>query len=185
MGQLLNLALATNQSVNAFGHEANLTYGDLSNNPGISYNDAYAIVGGGRIDRAKSTKSRLLRKQSTMFRSYTSLFGTLLIRRASRSTSFADNKLQSASKTYSSSVSSWFFRPSFLSRCFEYQSLNTYGSIQRAIRIYPLIQDDHPIWTMCAHGDLVGIQALLSTRRVSPFSVDTKGMTLLHVSYRK
>lgn len=185
MGQLLNLVSSTNQSANTFGHEVTLMHGDLPNGPGSSSNDAYAILGGGYSVRPNSTRSGLLRNQSTVFRTYTGIFGTLFNRRVSQSTVFTDNKSQLASKTYSSSVSSWVFRPSFLSRGFEYQSLNSCGFIQRAIRIYPLIRNNHPVWTMCAYGDLRGIQSLLSTRQVSPFSVDNEGVTLLHVSYRK
>ncbi len=58
--------------------------------------------------------------------------------------------------------------------------MNAYGYIQRALKIYPIIPDDHPIWRMSVRGDLEGVQTLFATNQVSPFSVDANGFTLLH-----
>lgn len=60
--------------------------------------------------------------------------------------------------------------------------MSTSGFIRGALRIYSLIPNNHPIWRMCRCGDLEGVQTLLSSRQVSPFSVDTDGTTLLHIA---
>jgi hypothetical protein len=179
IGQLHNQLLASNQTTNTIRQELVLLRSDLTGKPKESSNEPCDVVQG------RSTRSRIIRKQSVVCRYYTSIFGKLLIRRVSQVASFCDTKLRSAAKTCSTTTeSSWVFMPSFLSLCFEYQSMSTSRFIQGALRIYPLIPNDHPIWRMCGCGDLEGVQTLLSTRQVSPFSVDTDGRTLLHVGQR-
>jgi hypothetical protein len=144
-------------------------------------NETSTVIRSCANNEGKSTSSKISRKQSIVFRKYTSLLGKLLIRTVSKTVIFSDTQLQSTSETYSTWASSCAFMPSFLSQTFEYQSFSTCGFVQRALRISPIIPSDHPIWKMCNLGDLEGIQNLLSTRQVSPFSVDTDGLTLLHV----
>ena len=129
------------------------------------------------------TRGRIIRKQSITFRQYTGIFGKLLIRTMVESAKSLDSTMQSTLEAYSATATSWAIMPSFLSRWFEYQSMNTYGCVQRALRIYPMIPINHPIWRMCCCGDLKGVQTLLETRQVFPFSVETDGSTLLHVCY--
>jgi hypothetical protein len=112
----------------------------------------------------------------------------LIIKREVRISNFGDGEESSASN-YTRSESAWIFVPSFLSRHFDFRYLNTCGHIERSIRTYPMIPDNHTVWNMCRMGDLNGIQKLLSARQISPFSVDSDGDTLLHVRstffYRK
>lgn len=84
---------------------------------------------------------------------------------------------------YTQSESTWVFIPSFFSQCVELKFSNTLGSVQRSLRTYPIIRENHPIWGMCERGDTTGIQTLLSKREVSPFSIDHYGRTLLYVGY--
>jgi hypothetical protein len=184
MRQILKQISSTNQTANAHRHQLVLKNSDPASEPSIACNRTHVMAEDRPNNRVKWSRSRLLRKQSVIFRSHSGILGKLLIRRISQSASFSDQEFQSTSGTYHSRASSWAFMPSFLSRGFEYQSWNTSGFIQRAIRIYPLIRNDHPIWKMCTYGDLRGIQHLLSARQVSPFSVDAEGLTLLHVSRR-
>jgi hypothetical protein len=71
--------------------------------------------------------------------------------------------------------------PSFLSYAFDFRYLNTCGYVERALRTYPVLPYDHPVWNMCWGGNLKGIQKLLSDRQISPFSIDDRGNTMLHV----
>lgn len=144
-------------------HELVLLRNELLSKPTETSTETHAVVVG-CANFEKSTRSRISRKHSIACREYTTIFGKLLVRTVSKSATFVDGGLRLASESYTMSSSSWVLMPSFLSRVFEYQSLNTYGFIQRALRIYPLISGDHPIWRMCSNGDLEGIQALFSTR---------------------
>jgi hypothetical protein len=174
---------STHQTRNTISHELILLRHDLANKSHRTPNEARDTIRGAANNLEKSTmpRSRIIWEQSVIWRSYQSLFGKLLVQKVSKFADFTDENAQSAHLPYSTSTSSWSFVPSFLSRAFAYQSLTTCGSIQRSIRIYPVISRWHPIWNMCRGGDLHGIQTLLSTRQVSPFSVDEDGQTLLHV----
>jgi hypothetical protein len=174
---------STHQTANTISHELILLRHDLANKSHGTPNEARDTIRGAANNLEKSTmpRSRIIREQSIVWRRYHSLFGKLLVRKVTRFADFTDENAQPAQLPYSTSTSSWSFVPSLLSRAFDYQSLTTCGSIQRSIRIYPVISRWHPIWKMCRRGDLHGIQTLLSTRQVSPFSVDESGITLLHV----
>ena len=174
---------STHQTTNTISHELILLRHDLANKSHRTSNEARDTISGAANNPEKSTmpRSRIIREQSIVWRRYHSLFGKLLIRKVSKFADFTDENAQSTQLPYSTSTSSWSFVPPFLSRAFDYQCLNTCGSIQRSIRIYPVISRWHPIWNMCSGGDLKSIQTLLSTRQVSPFSVNEIGETLLHV----
>jgi hypothetical protein len=172
---------ATNQTTNSISQELILLRNDLANKRETACNKTSLTVRGCSNKQVGSPTPRISRRQLTAFQSYTSIFGKLIIRRASKTSNFNEDGSPTDPETYSSTTSSWTFMPSFLSRNFEYQSFSSFGSIQRAIRIYPVIPDDHTVWTMCKIGDLKGIQKLLSTQQVSLFSVDKYGFTLLHV----
>jgi hypothetical protein len=163
-------------------HELVLLRSDLAGKLDNSPNETPATLVGHTNDQGKSAKSRISKKQSMVFRRYSGLLGKLLIRTVSESTSFINSDIDST-ETYSASTCSWAFMPSFFSHFIEYQSFSTYNFVKRALRIYPLIPEEHPIWRMCRVGDLKGIQGLLCTRQVSPFSVDIRGTSLLHVSH--
>jgi hypothetical protein len=174
---------STHQTTNTISHELILLRHDLASESHRTPNEARDTIRGAANNLEKSTmrRPRIIREQSIVWRRYHSLFGKLLVRKVTKFEDFTDKSAQSAQLPYSTSTSSWSFVPSFLLRVFDYQSLSTCGSIQRSIRIYPVISGWHPIWAMCRGGDLKGIQTLLSTRQVSPFSVDEDGQTLLHV----
>jgi len=174
---------STHQTTNIISHELILLRHDLASKSHRTPNEARDTIRGAANNLEKSTmpRSRISREQSIVWRRYHSLFGKLLVRKVTKFADFTDGNAQSAQLPYSTSTSSWSFVPWFLSRVFDYQSLSTYGSIQRSIRIYPVIPRWHPIWAMCTGDDLKGIQTLLSTRHVSPFSVDESGQTLLYV----
>ena len=113
---------------------------------------------------------------------YYGLLGKAFVKRKTQSTKLGCNGklfIESCSKCETTLV----FMASFLSTCVEFQYVSTFGSIQRSLRTYPLLPYDHPIWDMCGDGDLKGMQTILGERRVSPFSVDSGGWTLLHVSF--
>jgi len=174
---------STHQTTNTISHELILLRHDLANKSHRTSNEARDTISGAANNPEKSTmpRSRIIREQSIVWRRYHSRFGKLLVRKVSKVADFTDENAQSAQLPYSTSTSSWSFVPPFLSRAFDYQCLTTCGSIQRSIRIYPVISGWHPIWAMCRGDDLKGIQTLLSTRQVSPFSVNEYGQTLLYV----
>jgi hypothetical protein len=182
--EVLNGQLSsTHQTTNIIGHELILLRHDIANKSHRTPNEARDTIRGvaNNLEISTMPRSRIIREQSIVWRRYHNLFGKLLVRKVSNFADFTDENAQSAQLPYSTSTSSWSFVPSFLSRAFDYQSSTTCGSIQRSIRIYPVISVEHPIWGMCSRGDLKGIQTLLSMRQVSPFSVNEYGETLLHV----
>jgi hypothetical protein len=113
------------------------------------------------------------------------VLGTIYTRKSSQSIDYSTKKLPSHGGLHVKNKTTWTFLPSFLSLCIEVQYIDTCGSIQRSLRTYPLIPDDHPIWWMGWLRELPisDFQALLTSHTVSPFSVNSRGSTLLHVSY--
>ena len=77
----------------------------------------------------------------------------------------------------------WIFIPWFCSHYIRAHYSKASGLIQASFRIYPLISSSHPIWKMCETGNLLCLQAFFDDRTLSPFGVNSKGMTLLHVSF--
>jgi hypothetical protein len=116
---------------------------------------------------------------------YRNIFGTISTRIMSQSINHSEKKFLSHRGFYIKNETTWTFIPSFLSLCIEVQYTDTCGSIQRSFRTYPLIRDDHPIWYMgwMQPPSTPDFQALLTSGTVSPFSVNSTGSTLLHVSY--
>jgi hypothetical protein len=125
--------------------------------------------------------SKLSKRQSIAFSSYSGPFGKLRIRRKISDSTFGDEEEPSPKAAYAKNETTWTFMPSFLSYAFDFRYLNTCGHIERSLRTYPVIRYNHPVWEMCERGDLKGIQKLLSDRQISPFCVDSYGRTLLHV----
>lgn len=76
---------------------------------------------------------------------------------------------------------SWLLIPSFLSRCVQLQYISSFKSIERRLRTYPIVRDNHPVWDMCEFGRVSCIQNLFSSCEISPYSINTEGKTLLHV----
>jgi len=71
---------------------------------------------------------------------------------------------------------------SFMNRRFHLSQEVTFGTISRALRTYPVVSRDAPVFKMCRSGDLKGLQAAFSDGNTSPLVLDTNGWTLLHVS---
>lgn len=182
MGQLHDKISDTHQSTESIRNELVLLRKSLLRTPKGASEGSRAINGRCSNNVDVSTKFKLSVKHSMSFQSYVGLFGKLLVRRTWQPASFTEDELQPKSETYSTTSSSWAFFASFLSLVVEYQSLRACGLVQRALRIYPLIPSDHPVWRMCWLGDLRGIQTMISAQQVSPFGVDVRGQTLLHVS---
>ena len=86
-------------------------------------------------------------------------------------------------ESYNRSETTWIFLPSFFSSCVELKYMSILGSVNRSLRTYPLLPHSHPVWNICYNGNLKDLQALLSERQVSPFSVDIRGSSLLHVGF--
>jgi hypothetical protein len=120
-------------------------------------------------------------RQSQSLAIYENILGRVYIRRASQSIVFQDDKNHSSEEAYERTECTWMFIPSLFSRCIELRFVNLLGSIQRSLRIYPVILRDHPVWDMCRTNNIEGIQKLFSNRQISPFSVSPTGWTLLHV----
>ncbi|KAE9365956.1 hypothetical protein N431DRAFT_385949 [Stipitochalara longipes BDJ] len=177
-GHLLEQVTATNQMTTTISKNLLLlTNGSSTDtNYGLSAT-ATARIRGNRGD----TKVKLSKRQSITFSSFSGPFGRLMIRREAQDSVFEDEK-GSSDISHAQSKSTWVFMPSFLSYAFDFQYLNTCGYVERTLRTYSVVQDNHPIWVMCWEGDLKGIQKLLSDREISPFSVNQRGRTLLHVS---
>lgn len=72
--------------------------------------------------------------------------------------------------------------PFFMKRGFELRLLNSFGRISRTLNIYPVLPQGSQVFSMCCAGDLEGLQTAFSNGSVSPFVLDTRGWSLLHVS---
>jgi hypothetical protein len=123
----------------------------------------------------------ITKRQSIAFSSFSGPFGELRIRRKISDSTFGDEEEPSPTTAYAKNETTWTFLPSFLSYAFDFRYLNTCGHVERSLRTYPVIPDNHPVWNMCKQGDLIGIQKLLSNRQISPSCVDSYGETLLEV----
>jgi hypothetical protein len=66
----------------------------------------------------------------------------------------------------------------YISLCFK----NAYGSISHSLQVDPIAGSDAPIFSLCAEGDITGVQDMFARRIVSPYVRDPTGRTLLHVS---
>jgi hypothetical protein len=125
---------------------------------------------------------KLSKRQSITFSSFSGPFGELRIRRKISDSTFGGEEESSPMTAYAKNETTWTFIPSFLSYAFDFRYLNTCGHVERSLRTYPVLPDNHPVWGMCRSGDLKGIQKLLSDRQISPFCVNnSNGRTLLWV----
>ena len=172
MGQVA----ATNQAASNITQELALIHISLASGHKGNCSEAFDVA---KYPKRRGQSKKLMdsSKQST-FQTYTTPFGKIFVRKISRSVSFSNEVVQSSSGPYESS---WVFMPSFLSSCVDFRYSSSYGNIQRSLRIFPVIQYNHPVWRMCEKGNLEAIQKLVSERQVSPFSVNSRGETLLHV----
>jgi hypothetical protein len=180
MGKLISDVMATKQITTTVTKELVLLRSSLtiSNNP--SRYSGFVGVEEGQKPLARRTGTKISRGRSVTT-IYYGLLGKALVRRTTQYTKlgYEDGKL--SAESHCKCERTWVFMPSFLSTCVELQYVSAFGSIQRSLRTYPLLRDDHPIWSMCRDGDLKDVQTILGERQVSPFSVDSAGWTLLHV----
>ncbi|PMD20159.1 hypothetical protein NA56DRAFT_186417 [Hyaloscypha hepaticicola] len=181
VGQLHSQMCTTHHTTKTILQELVLLRSEILYKSGETFEETNFNIGCANEQAMSSkTRHRTSGEQSISTRQYTGLFGKLLIHTVIESAKSLDSKINSTLEACSTTATCWAIMPSFLPRCFEYQSMNSYGCIQRALRIYPVLPKRHPIWRMCSGGDLKGVQTLLETRQVSPFSVDANGVTLLH-----
>lgn len=141
---------------------------------------------GGQKKIGRSRGAKPLRgqwNQSRTIASYICTFGRLLVRHTIQASNFDDNGHILSGAPYKRKETTWIFVPSFLSTCINYQYVNACGFIQRSIRIYPFLSQDHPVWDRCINGDLEGLQRFLGEGQISPFSINSWGDTLLHVRH--
>ena len=130
---------------------------------------------------SQNVGSRMSRGYSTSMSSYSTALGMIFILKTLKSEEVSDDR-PPTSESRTVEETALIFMPWFYSRCIHAHYRKAFGSIQASFRTYPVISDSHPIWKMCETGNLRGLQAFFSDRSVSPFSINSKGMTLLHVS---
>jgi hypothetical protein len=185
MAQLLSEAINTNRISTTIINKLFILRGGTEHNSRGTSGATHSTTREGRGSLERSRLAKLSKRpynQLTTISSYTGLFGRLLVRSTTQSSNFDDKGELLLGAPYIKKESTWVLVPSFLSTCINYQWVNACGFIQRSIRIYPFLSNDHPIWDLCINGNLEGIQAVLSKGQISPFSVNKWGDTLLHVS---
>jgi hypothetical protein len=169
--------MATNRITTTISQELVLLRNNSQSTFSQSCHEAIADIVVCAKNRGK-TRSRASTRQ---FSSFQTPLGRVVIRKESSTATFDSAKRGLSMKSYTRDESTWIFMPSFFSRCIDFRYLNSCGYIQRSLRTYPVVRDDHPVWGMCRSGDVIGIQKLFSERQLSPFSVDSRGITLLDV----
>lgn len=111
---------------------------------------------------------------------YHGFFGRVDIQ--SKSTSLSPSKKRTLESSASSEEKTIRITPLFLRKTLELQFLNSFGRISRTLTTYPILESGAPIFRLCEQGDIDGLQVALSSSTVSPFVLDERGWTLLHVS---
>jgi len=172
IGNLLTQVMATNQITTIISQELFL----LRDCAG-----ALATTSACTKRSRKQARSRTANSSSTMSQFKTPL-GTMIIRKHF-STATSSNGDDSSVNYCTRDENTWIFIPSFFSRCIDFRYWKTWGGIQGALRTYPVLQNNHPVWDMVEVGDVTGIQKLFSERKLSPFSIHAQcGFTPLDVS---
>jgi len=169
--------MATNQITTTISQEMILLRNSSQGSFSQSCHEAIADIDVCTKNRGK-IRSRAPNRQSSWFQTP---LGRVVIRKESSTVTFESAERGLSMKSYTRDESTWIFMPSFFSRCIDFRYLNSCGYIQRSLRTYPVVRNDHPVWDMCRSGDVIGIQKLFSERQLSPFSVDSRGTTLLDV----
>ncbi|KAH8768731.1 hypothetical protein F5882DRAFT_509214 [Hyaloscypha sp. PMI_1271] len=167
--------MATNQITTTISQEMILLRNSSQGSFSQNCHEAIADIGVCTKNRGK-TRSRAPNRQSSWFQTP---LGRVVIRKESSTVTFKSAERGLSMKSYTRDESTWIFMSSFFSRCIDFRYLNSCGYIQRSLRTYPVVRNDHPVWWMCLIGDVIGIQKLFSERQLSPFSVDSWGDSLL------
>jgi hypothetical protein len=129
---------------------------------------------------SRTSRSAVCRRSATHKVVYRGLLGSITARiQSPQSKDFVEG--ENSKEFYARDEWSWVFIPSFLSRCVQVQCASSLGSVERTLRTYPILPDDHPAWRMCTKGEVTSIQKLFSTREISPYAINKTGHTLLHV----
>jgi hypothetical protein len=171
--------MATNQITTTISQELVLLRNSSRGNFSQSCHEAIVDMGVCTKNHGK-TRSKASNRR---FSSFQTPLGWVAIRKESSTATFDSAERGLSMKSYTRDESTWIFMPSFFSRCIDFRYLNSCGYIQRSLRTYPVVRNDHPVWRMCRSGDVIGIQKLFSKRQLSPFSVNPWGNTLLHVRF--
>jgi N-terminal domain on NACHT_NTPase and P-loop NTPases len=127
-----------------------------------------------------ASRSAVSRRSAAHRVVYRGFLGSITARIRSQSEDLAEG--EQAKESYTQDEWSWVFIPSFLSSCLQVRCMSSFGSVERALRTYPILPDDHPAWRLCKDGEVTSMQKLFSTLEVSPYSVSRTGSTFLHVS---
>lgn len=179
IGHLLEQVTATHQMTTTISKELLLVRSPPTDTTAAGCSaDAGASIQNSRL----ATRSTFSKQRSMTVSEFSGHLGRLIVKKEVQNSDFGKEEESNSVDTHHSESSSWIFMPSFSSYAFDYRYLNTCGYVERALRTYPILPLEHPVWDMCYRGDLTGIQKLLGDRQISPFSVDEDGDTLLHVS---
>ena len=68
-----------------------------------------------------------------------------------------------------------------LRRMFSVSLVNSFGHVSRTLKIFPVMENDAQVFKMSQAGDLDGLQECFASGTISPFVLDRRNMTLLHV----
>ena len=111
---------------------------------------------------------------------YKGMFGNVTVQTRSRYTGQPRHHANKEKPMVKKNV--WTIRPSFASYVVEVRYVQSFGQISRCLNMYPILNDNNPIYNMCYQGDIKGLQVALSSGEISPYVLDVHGRTLLHVS---
>jgi hypothetical protein len=179
VGHLLEQVTATHRMTTTISKELLLVRNPSKN---ITTAGCSADAGASIQNSRPPAGSTFSKRRSMTVSTFSGPLGRLIVKREFQNSNFGNEEESTSINTHHSESSMWIFMPSFLSYAFDYRYLNTCGFVERALRTYPILPREHPVWGMCHWGDLTGIQKLLGKREISPFSVNERGNTLLHVS---
>ena len=112
---------------------------------------------------------------------YKGIFGTIYHQKKSKYSKSTHTSAEGKASLISET--SWTLMPSFVSYALRIRYARSFGHISPSFQIYPMMSHLDPVFELCRNGDLVGLQAAVSMKRLSPFVTDDLlGCTLLHVS---
>lgn len=123
-------------------------------------------------------RSSYIKQEHVLY--YNSIFGTVTLQKNSKYSKSLNASTEGNAPLINETA--WTFRPSFISYSLQLRYVRSFGYISRSLNIYPVVSMDDPVIKMCRNGELLGLQAALSRKGVSPFVTDVDGWTLLHVS---
>ena len=126
----------------------------------------------------KEVSRTTARETSTVW--YDGVFGSVNVQRKSKSlhrsnTTRLGDRVISEEKIVR-------IRTAYLHKTIELRFLNSFGQISRTLSICPVLDYDAPIFKLCMNGDLQGLKVALSSGTISPFVLNRKNWSLLHVS---